>query len=190
MNAKSIPEMREFLRRMGISQDMLHGLNVIHVAGTKGKGSTCSYTERILRNAGLKTGLFTSPHLVQVRERIRINGVPISEPLFVRYLQETWDKLSDIDLIGGEESTNRMPTYFRFLTLMAFHAFLQEKVDVAVIEVGIGGLFDATNVIDRPIVCAITSLGLDHVKLLGNSLTLIARHKAGIMKVCLLWETP
>ena len=157
-------------------EDDLKGLHIIHVAGTKGKGSTCSFAESMLRRSGLKTGLFTSPHMVQVRERIRINGKPVSEGLFVRYLDETWGKLS---AVAAEE----MPTYFRFLTLMAFHTFLQEKVDVAVVEVGIGGLFDATNVIDKPIVCGITSLGLDHVKLLGNSLVSIAKHKAGIMKV-------
>ncbi|CAJ1068707.1 folylpolyglutamate synthase%2C mitochondrial-like [Xyrichtys novacula] len=173
-----LQNMHGFLQRTGITVNELDKLNVIHVTGTKGKGSTCAFTERVLRGYGFKTGFYSSPHLVHVRERIRLNGRPISEQLFCKYFWETYEQLEDTkDNRGGS-----MPFYFQLLTLMAFHVFLQERVDVAVIEVGIGGQYDCTNIIRKPWVCGITSLELDHCSLLGDTLEKIAWQKAGIFK--------
>ncbi|KAM9359885.1 folylpolyglutamate synthase, mitochondrial-like [Symphorus nematophorus] len=170
--------MQGFLHRTGVTGGELDKLNIIHVTGTKGKGSTCAFTERILRNHGFRTGFYSSPHLVHVRERIRINGWPISKQLFTKYFWETYERLEDTkDVHGGT-----MPFYFQFLTLLAFNIFLQERVDLAVIEVGIGGLYDCTNIIRKPWVCGVTSIDLDHCSLLGDSMEKIAWQKSGIFK--------
>uniref|UniRef100_A0A0E0CTY6 Folylpolyglutamate synthase n=1 Tax=Oryza meridionalis TaxID=40149 RepID=A0A0E0CTY6_9ORYZ len=152
-------------------------MKVIHVAGTKGKGSTCTFTEAILRSCGFSTGLFTSPHLMDVRERFRLNGVDISEEKFLKYFWWCWNKLKE-----KTDDDIPMPTYFRFLALLAFKIFSAEQVDVAVLEVGLGGKFDATNVVEAPVVCGIASLGYDHMEILGNTLGEIAGEKAGIFK--------
>lgn len=158
-------------------EDSISKMKIIHVAGTKGKGSTCTFTESILRNCGFRTGLFTSPHLIDVRERFRIDGVEISEEKFLAYFWWCWDKLK-------ERTTEDipMPTYVRFLALLGFKIFAEEQVDAAILEVGLGGKFDATNVVQLPIVCGIASLGYDHMELLGNTLGEIASEKAGILK--------
>jgi folylpolyglutamate synthase len=155
----------------------------IHIAGTKGKGSTSAFISSILAQynkshqpfAPKKIGLYTSPHLQFVRERIQINNQPLSEPMFAKYFFEVWDKLSST----GDGSK---PVYFRYLTLMAYHAFIREGIDSAVIECGIGGEYDSTNIIASPTVAAITTLGIDHVYMLGETLPEIAWHKAGIFK--------
>ncbi|XP_065878130.1 folylpolyglutamate synthase isoform X2 [Euphorbia lathyris] len=160
-------------------------MKIIHVAGTKGKGSTCTFTESILRNCGFRTGLFTSPHLIDVRERFRLDGEDICEEKFLAYFWWCFDRL--------KEKTSEdipMPTYFRFLALLAFKIFAAEKVDVAILEVGLGGKFDATNVIQNPIVCGISSLGYDHMEILGNTLGEIAGEKAGILKVFFVVMSP
>ncbi|KAI3648267.1 hypothetical protein MP228_006121 [Amoeboaphelidium protococcarum] len=183
MNSQSLPEMRRYLAAIGYSDQDVNGLNIVHVSGTKGKGSTCAMTESILRhcahpqheNRRVRTGLFTSPHLIQVRERIRIDGAPISQQSFSRYFYEVYDRLH-------ASNPQSMPTYFRFLTLMAIHVFIKERVDVAIMEVGIGGTYDSTNIVTHPVVCGISSLGYDHMAILGNTLPEIASHKAGIMK--------
>ncbi|CAK7291106.1 Folylpolyglutamate synthase, mitochondrial [Vulpes lagopus] len=171
--------MKLYLARSGLQVEDLDQLNIIHVTGTKGKGSTCAFTERILRSYGLKTGFFSSPHLVQVRERIRINGQPISPELFTKHFWHLYHRLEETK---DSNSCVSMPAYFRFLTLMAFHIFLQEKVDLAVVEVGIGGAYDCTNIIRKPVVCGISSLGLDHTSLLGDTVEEIAWQKGGIFK--------
>ncbi|PFH62248.1 hypothetical protein XA68_14379 [Ophiocordyceps unilateralis] len=185
-NEDGLAEMRRYLGRLGYEPADLTALNIIHVAGTKGKGSTCAYVDSILgqyrREHGLprKVGLFTSPHLVAVRERIRINSMPISEELFAKYFFQVWDRL--------ESSTNDTALsrsrliYSRFLTLMSWHVFLSERVDVAVYETGIGGAYDATNVVEKPLASGISTIGVDHTTVLGHTLKQIAWHKAGIMK--------
>ncbi|XP_057547941.1 folylpolyglutamate synthase isoform X2 [Amaranthus tricolor] len=158
-------------------EEKVAGLNVIHVAGTKGKGSTCAFSEAILRECGFRTGLFTSPHLIDVRERFRLDGIDISQEKFLLYFWDCWDQLRD-------KVTNDlpMPPLFQFLTLLAFKIFIDEKVDVGIVEVGLGGEKDSTNVIKEPVVCGITSLGMDHMESLGDTLGKIALHKAGIFK--------
>lgn len=158
-------------------EDKIKELKVIHVAGTKGKGSTCVFSEAILRNCGFRTGMFTSPHLIDVRERFRIDGLDISEEKFLQYFWECWKLLKEKAVDGLT-----MPPLFQFLTVLAFKIFVCEKVDVAVIEVGLGGKLDSTNVIQKPVVCGIASLGMDHMDILGNTLADIAFHKAGIFK--------
>ena len=162
---------------LDIKTSDLNQLNVIHVSGTKGKGSTCAFAESILRNSGFKTGFYSSPHLVAARERIRINGEPLSKRQFAKYF---WSVYKTIERFKDESIG--MPPYFNFLTVMAFKVFLEEKVDVTILEVGIGGQYDCTNVVPKPIVTGVTSLGLDHCSLLGNTIEQIAWQKAGIFK--------
>ncbi|XP_019584210.2 folylpolyglutamate synthase, mitochondrial isoform X4 [Rhinolophus sinicus] len=144
--------MELYLARSGLQVEDLDRLNIIHITGTKGKGSTCAFTERILRSYGLKTGFFSSPHLVQVRERIRINGQPISRELFTKHFWRLYRRLEET------------------------------KVDLAVVEVGIGGAYDCTNIIRKPVVCGVSSLGIDHTSLLGDTVEKIAWQKGGIFK--------
>ncbi|NXQ31381.1 FOLC protein, partial [Alaudala cheleensis] len=120
----------------------------------------------------------SSPHLVQVRERIRINGKPISKDLFNKYFWLVYNRLEETK----DPAHAGMPAYFRFLTIMAFHVFLQEKVDLAVVEVGIGGTYDCTNIIRAPVVCGVSSLGIDHTSILGDTMEKIAWQKGGIFK--------
>ncbi|KAI0352891.1 FolC bifunctional protein [Trametes cingulata] len=179
----AIPEMVEYLSRIGYSTSDLNKLNVVHITGTKGKGSTSAFTDSIIRRArpDWKVGLYTSPHLVAVRERIRINGAPISEELFTKYFFEVWDKLKQNTKTANPQ-TPLMPGYFRFITLLAFHTFLELKVDATILEVGVGGRYDSTNIVPKPIVTGITALGLDHTAILGKTLKDIAWQKAGIFK--------
>jgi folylpolyglutamate synthase len=189
-NEAAIPEMREWLRRAGYTpNDFADRQRFIHVAGTKGKGSVCAMVESILlqfrsgqKNKIGKIGMYTSPHLVSVTERIRIDGLPISQRTFARYFFEIWDRLNAATPRGDIESTK--PSYFRYLTILALHAFKQEGVETAIIECGIGGEYDSTNILPRDAVTttAITSLGLDHIGMLGGKIEDIAWHKSGIMK--------
>ncbi|CAL8143736.1 unnamed protein product [Orchesella dallaii] len=167
------------LETIGVQLDTLDTLNIIHVAGTKGKGMTCAFTEAILRHAGIKTGFFSSPHMTAVRERIRINGKPLTTTAFAKHFFTVYNRLKSLK---EPNAPYEMTNYFRFLTCMAFHVFLEEKVDAVVLEVGIGGENDCTNVIRKPIVVGISSLGLEHQSILGKTLEEIATQKAGIMK--------
>ena len=142
----------------------------IHVAGTNGKGS-CSHTlAAVLQEAGYKVGLYTSPHLVDFRERIRVNGVPVPEEYVIRFVEEERSFFEPLH-----------PSFFELTTAMAFRYFADERVDVAVVEVGLGGRLDCTNII-RPDLCVITNISFDHVQFLGDTLEKIAREKAGIIK--------
>jgi dihydrofolate synthase / folylpolyglutamate synthase len=141
-----------------------------HVAGTNGKGSVISTLDALLRGQGLRVGKYTSPHLIDFRERIAVNGVPMREDDVVTFI-ERWTP--DVERLGA--------TFFEATTAMAFDHFVREGVDVAVIEVGLGGRLDSTNVI-TPVAAAVSSIGIDHVQYLGDTLEQIAREKAGIFK--------
>ncbi|BBG98006.1 DHFS-FPGS homolog B [Prunus dulcis] len=159
-------------------EEPISQLKIIHVAGTKGKGSTCTFTESILRHCGFRTGLFTSPHLIDVRERFRLDGVDISEEKFLAYFWWCFERLMEKASDGIP-----MPSYFRFLALLAFKIFAAEEFDTCCyLGVGLGGKYDATNVVKAPVVCGVSSLGYDHMEILGNTLGAIAGEKAGIFK--------
>ncbi len=145
-------------------------LRTIHVAGTNGKGSTCHTLSAVLQSAGYVTGLFTSPHLVDFRERIRINGEMMSKEDVVDFVERYMSLNLDIE-----------PSFFELTTIMAFDYFVRRKVDVAVVEVGLGGRLDSTNII-TPDLSIITNISLDHTSLLGNTPIEIAEEKAGIIK--------
>ena len=176
-SCQSLEKTIYFLSLLDLKPSDLNQLNVIHVSGTKGKGSTCAFAESILRHSSYKTGFYSSPHLVAARERIRINGEPLSKKEFAKYF---WSVYKAIE--RRKDDSSGMPPYFNFMTVMAFKVFLEEKVDVTVLEVGIGGQYDCTNVVPQPIVTGITSLGLDHCSLLGSTIEEIAWQKAGIFK--------
>ena len=143
---------------------------VVHVAGSNGKGSTSHLTASVLMEAGYKVGLFTSPHLKDYRERIRVNGKKIDPSFVANFVEKSKESWKNIE-----------PSFFEITTALAFHYFAQEQVDIAVIEVGMGGRLDSTNIV-QPVVTAITSISLDHTQFLGDTLELIAKEKAGIVK--------
>ncbi|HEX6982929.1 MAG TPA: folylpolyglutamate synthase/dihydrofolate synthase family protein [Balneolaceae bacterium] len=143
---------------------------VIHVGGTNGKGSTCQILASIFQKAGYKTGVFTSPHILNFNERFKVDGAVIPNEELIRFFQKYAGHFKDFQL-----------TYFEISTAIAFWWFAQSKVDLAVIEVGLGGRLDATNVVDS-VVSAITSVSLDHTEILGEDIEAIAREKAGIIK--------
>jgi dihydrofolate synthase/folylpolyglutamate synthase len=151
-------------------------IKFVHIAGTNGKGSTTAIISNIIKHAGYKVGTYTSPHLYKMTERMVINGAQISEDNFVKYANVVIDKMRYMEQNGME-----VPTQFEMLTAMAFLYFEETKVDTAVIEVGLGGMYDATNVIDA-VLSVITSISYDHIDVLGNSIELIATEKAGIIK--------
>jgi len=150
---------------------------VVHVAGTNGKGSVSAMLESILRGAGYRTGLYTSPHLVRQGERVQVDRRILAEDEVVRFTQE----LQPIAAALGARDPDDHPSFFEFMTAMAFLRFQRERVDVAVIETGLGGRLDATNVVE-PELSVITSIGHDHMEFLGDTLELIAAEKAGIIK--------
>jgi len=171
----TLDRVRELAARLGDPQNRF---KTLHVAGTKGKGSTCAFAESILSAAGLKVGLYTSPHLQDVRERIRIGARMIPERDFARLLDAAMPALEQMRKPPKGE---RRPTYFEILTHLAFAWFAEENVDVAVVEVGLGGRLDATNIV-APLACGITNISFDHQAILGDTIDLIAREKAGIIK--------
>src|SRR5271166_5573402 len=148
------------------------------IAGTNGKGSTAATLASILRASRVKTGLYTSPHLMRLNERIRVNGSEISDDIFA-FLHSEVDKAAERLVERGELTWH--PSFFEMMTAIAFEHFAREKVDLAVLEVGMGGRLDATNVVD-PLVSVITDIALDHQKFLGDTLGEIAREKAGIIR--------
>jgi len=164
----------EFLSRIGNPHKQLKS---VHVTGTNGKGSVCAFTERILREHDLRVGLYTSPHLVDFRERIMINGRIISEKDVVRLGTELRAVMEEMSQENGEKQL----TFFEFTTGLAFKYFAEKNIDLLVAEVGMGGRLDATNVLS-PYVSAITRIGLEHTNYLGNTIQDIAREKAGIIK--------
>lgn len=165
-----LERIRRLLQALGNPEK---GLNVIHVAGTNGKGSVCAYIASTLRAAGLTVGRFNSPHLLEPRDSVNVNGHPVSATTFneaTAYVAETNDKC------------NSQATPFEQLVATALHIFKAHSLDWVVIEVGLGGLLDATNVFDNPRMTIITAIGWDHAQILGGTVTAIAKAKAGIMK--------
>jgi dihydrofolate synthase / folylpolyglutamate synthase len=163
--------MRKLMTMLGKPQDKIR---VIHVAGTSGKTSTSYYIASLFRHAGYKTGLTISPHIEKITERIQIGDCPISDQVFCHELQE---------LLNNIENTDINPTYFEILVALAYRTFEKQTVDYAVVEVGLGGLLDGTNVVNNPSkVCVITDIGLDHTRLLGDTIEAIATQKAGIIR--------
>jgi dihydrofolate synthase/folylpolyglutamate synthase len=164
----SLDRVNRLLDRLGRPD---RAYRAIHIAGTKGKGSTAAMIESCLRAAGYRTGFYTSPHLHTFRERMRINNEYISREMFAQLVDELEPHLNAIEGV----------TWFEIVTTLAFMFFARSQIDVAVLEVGLGGRFDATNVV-TPLVSVITSLSMDHMNLLGNTIEQIAFEKAGIIK--------
>ena len=169
-----LERIRELLDRLGRPQDRL---KFVHVAGTNGKGSTCAFTASILAEAGFKTGLFTSPYVETFHERIRVNGRNISDEDLAAATLRVRECAEAMEAEGGEH-----PTEFELMTAVALVHFAHVGCDIVVLEVGLGGRLDSTNVIAAPEVAAIVSIALDHTNLLGNTLAEIAHEKAGIVK--------
>lgn len=163
-----------FLKYLGNPQEKL---KVIHVAGTNGKGSVCVYLDAMLRAQGKTVGLFTSPHLVEVNERLVINGIPVSDEQFLEVFELVLEKVGEMEQQGLPH-----PTFFEFLFGMAVTAFAEAQTEYAVLETGLGGRLDATNSVEHPLCTVITSIGMDHMELLGDTLEKIAAEKAGILK--------
>jgi dihydrofolate synthase/folylpolyglutamate synthase len=170
----SLEHVKELLNRMGNPQ---LADRTIHIAGTKGKGSVAVMIAQVLSNSGCKTGLYTSPHLHTLRERISVDGCLISEAEFAAAMAEVKPFIESMK----QDAAFRQLTYFEALTALTFAYFRKKRVDFQVLEVGLGGRLDATNVA-KPVVCIITPISLDHTQILGNSLEEIAREKAGIIK--------
>ena len=172
----SMENTRGFLRHLGYAGNQ----KIIHVAGTNGKGSVCAYLRSILQEAGFTTGMFISPHLVNMRERFVINGEMISEEDFLWACRLVFKKLRDLPDALKKEAYH--PTFFEYLFFMAMLLFQREKVEYIVLETGLGGRLDATNSVDEKEVCVITSIGYDHTEYLGETLPEIAGEKAGIFR--------
>lgn len=165
---------RECLRRLGDPQNRFR---VIHVAGTNGKGSVCAFLTSMLREAGYSCGLFTSPHLVRINERFQINEEVIDDQTFLRAFSRVKELADELTAEG-----NYHPTYFEFLFLMGMVIFAEAGVQFVTLETGLGGRLDATNSIEDPLLCVITSISLDHQQYLGDTVPQIAGEKAGIIK--------
>lgn len=165
---------KEFLRRLGNP-----GMDrkIIHVAGTNGKGSVCAYLQAILMAEGKRTGFFTSPHLVSVNERIRMDHTQIDDAAFLSVFRRVLSVTRQMEREGIAH-----PSYFEFLFGMGMTAFAGTDVEYIILETGLGGRLDATNCVDRPALCVITSISLDHTDILGDTIEDIAREKAGIIK--------
>ena len=175
---KNMPEDTErffdFLGRPG------ERAKIVHVAGTNGKGSVCAFVTSVLERAGISTGLFSSPHLVDIRERFRLNGEMISREAFASCLNRVMDSLELFRAETGKAEYH--PTFFELLFFMGMLWFSDQKAEAIVLETGMGGRLDATNVVRRPAVCVITRIGLDHMEYLGDTKEKIAAEKAGIIK--------
>ena len=165
---------RELLSRLGNPQE---GIKIIHVAGTNGKGSVCAYLNAMLLAGGKKTGLFTSPHLVRINERFQINGEDVSDEQFLDAFLKVEKAAKEYEAEGEGH-----PSYFETLFLMGMLIFKEAGVEYLVMETGLGGRLCATNVVEKPLACIITSISRDHTEYLGDTLEAIAGEKAGIIK--------
>lgn len=167
-----LDRMRALMGELGNPQDELQ---IIHIAGSKGKGSTCNMLESALQGCNYTTGVFTSPHLIDVRERVRVGGLPITENQFDEALAACRNAAASVEKEHGKA------TYFELLTALAMLVFAQQAVDLAIIETGLGGRLDCTNIV-KSIIVGLTSIQLEHTQILGDTLELIAKEKAGIIK--------
>lgn len=165
---------REMLHRLGNPQDSFKS---IHVAGTNGKGSVCAYLDAMFREGGFKCGLFTSPHLIRVNERFKVNGCDILNKDFLRLFKKV--KVVIDEMLKDDA---QHPSYFEVIFAIGMLYFKEQDVDIAIIETGLGGRLDATNAINKPIACVITAIGLDHTEYLGDTIKKITGEKAGIIK--------
>ena len=179
----TIEDTRAFLEFLGNPDE---NMKIIHVAGTNGKGSVCSYVSSILMKAGYTVGMFTSPHLVKITERFQVDGKPISDGVFVEVFAETLRRITEFNADGtvsdGSRQKPYFPTYFEFLFFMAMLLYDVYPVDYLVLETGLGGRLDATNSVAKPLVSVITEIGYDHMQYLGETIEEIAGEKAGIIK--------
>ncbi|KAK4687830.1 folylpolyglutamate synthase, partial [Tremellales sp. Uapishka_1] len=202
MNDFAIPEMHDYLRRIGYTPTAEGPEQVERGACYRYEGQgiyigfhredspspsawkdrfVASYMIQTPQDVEVRIGLYTSPHICAVRERIRINGEPLSEEEFAKYFFEVWERL-EADPKTMTPLTPVFPIYFRLLTLLSFHTFLSLGVEATILEVGIGGTYDSTNIVPAPVVTGVSSLGIDHTAVLGNTIEEIARNKAGIYK--------
>lgn len=173
-NEPGVVREAKVLERLGNPEEKLH---IIHVAGTNGKGSVCAYTEAILRGQGYHTGLFTSPHLVLVNERIQLDAMPVDNEQFM----EAFDRVYAVSNQLWEEGFFAL-AFFDFLMAMAMLIFVQNKVDYVILETGLGGRLDCTSAVRHPLLTIITSISLDHTDVLGDTIDRIAAEKAGIIR--------
>ncbi len=167
-------------RLMGLMDNPHLKFKSIHIAGTNGKGSVSAMLASVLQEAGYKVGLYTSPHLINFTERIRINGKEISEDKVIELTDEIRSRLSAADIADCRDR-EFTPTFFEFTTTIAFTCFAEENIDIAVIETGMGGRLDSTNLL-KPLISVITPIDYDHKEFLGNDISAIANEKAGIIK--------
>lgn len=195
-NATAIPEMLTWLKRAGYTPESLTKFKHIHIAGTKGKGSVASYATSLLMESSRHlpvipsgVGTYKSPHLISPRERIQLSGEPLTEKAFANWFWQLWDRFTEAAKAEGmddklAEGPESKPFFFRFMTILAWLVFERNGVKTVVMECGIGGEYDATNVLPKEAVSAavVTSLGLDHTSMLGDTVEKIAWHKAGIFK--------
>lgn len=170
----SLEHTRDFIKRLG---NPCHDRKIIHVAGTNGKGSVCAFMQAILLCEEKKVGFFSSPHLVKINERIRVNGVPISDERFIVLFDKVKQAVDQMITEGFEH-----PSYFEFLYGIGMLAFEESEVEYVILETGLGGRLDATNSFEHPLLTVITSIGLDHMGILGDTVEQIAGEKAGIIK--------
>ena len=179
-------DLKWFLKKLGNPEQ---NLRIIHVAGTNGKGSVCAYMSSILQEAGYRTAMFTSPHLVDMRERFAVNGKMISEEAFLQGFLAVWNALQETNYANtgdGQREEKATPAFvlnfYEYLFCMALLCFAEEKPDYCIIETGLGGRLDATNYVDNKLLTIITRISLDHVQYLGDTTEKIAAEKAGILR--------
>ena len=168
-----LDRIKKFLTILGNPQD---DLKFIHIAGTNGKGSTCAFISNVLTNAGYKTGLFISPYIIDFRERIQINNNLVTKELLTKMVEETFP------IIEKLQKENCIITEFEYVMALSFLIYKKENCDIVVLETGLGGLLDCTNVILPPVATVITTIGLDHTDILGSTIEEIAVQKCGIIK--------
>lgn len=164
----------EMMKRLGRPE---RAFKIIHVAGTNGKGSVCAFLSSMLTAGGKRTGLFTSPHLVKINERFQIDNVPVSDAEFLSAYEEVWQIIEEMQRDGFHH-----PTYFEILFAVTMVIFRNREVEYVILETGLGGRLDATNVVEHPVAVVLTSISLDHTEILGDTISQIAAEKAGIIK--------